>query len=124
MPPTLTADQILALAPDSASAKAGQGLASPRKWVALGWSERAAWGECQGSAREPYRTQIDLDEPAFRCSCPSRKFPCKHGLGLFLLLASEPSAFDQGAPPPWVAEWLNRRDQSASPRDPKPAATP
>jgi hypothetical protein len=112
----LTADQIRALAPDPASAKAGQGLANPRKWATLGWSERAAWGECQGSAREPYRTQIDLDEPTFRCSCPSRKFPCKHGIGLLLLLASQPAAFAQGAPPPWVAEWLAKRDQSAQQR--------
>ena len=116
MPPSLTADQILALAPDPASAKAGQGLASPRKWASLGSSERAAWGECQGSAREPYRTQVDLDEPAFRCSCPSRKFPCKHGLGLMLILASQPAAFAQGAPPPWVAEWLAKRDQGAQQR--------
>jgi hypothetical protein len=115
----LTADQIMALAPDPASAKAGQGLASPRKWASLGWSERAAWGECQGSAREPYRTQVDLDEPAFRCSCPSRKFPCKHGLGLMLMLANQPAAFTQGAPPPWVAEWLVKRDQSAQQRTTK-----
>ncbi|HJZ47889.1 MAG TPA: SWIM zinc finger family protein [Roseiflexaceae bacterium] len=120
MPDTLNADQILALAPDPGSAKAGQGLASRRKWLTLSRSERAAWGECQGSAREPYRTQIDLSEPAFRCSCPSRKFPCKHGLGLFLLLASDPAAFEQVAAPPWVAEWLNRRDQSAQPRAAKP----
>jgi hypothetical protein len=124
MPDTLNADQILALAPDAGSAKAGQGLASRRKWLALGRSDRAAWGECQGSARDPYRTQIDLAELAFRCSCPSRKFPCKHGLGLFLLLASEPSAFDQGAPPPWVAEWLQRRSQSAAQRESKPAPAP
>jgi hypothetical protein len=124
MPDTLNADQILALAPDPSSAKAGQGLASRRKWLALGHNGRAAWGECQGSSRDPYRTQIDLAEPAFRCSCPSRKFPCKHGLGLFLLLASEPAAFDHGAPPPWVAEWLSRRDQSASQRDVKPAPAP
>jgi hypothetical protein len=124
MPNTLTADQILALAPDAGSAKAGQGLASRRKWLALGRSDQAAWGECQGSARDPYRTQIDLAEPAFRCSCPSRKFPCKHGLGLFLLLASEPSAFDQGPPPPWVVEWLQRRSQSAAQREPKPAPAP
>jgi hypothetical protein len=124
MPNTLNADQILALAPDPGSAKAGQGLANRRKWLTLGRSDRAAWGECQGSAREPYRTQIDLAEPAFRCSCPSRKFPCKHGLGLFLLLANEPAAFDQGAPPAWVAEWLDRRDQSATQRDLKPAPAP
>ena len=85
MPTTLTAEQILALAPDPASARAGQGLANARKWATLGCDMRSAWGECQGSAREPYRTQIDLSEPAFRCSCPSRKFPCKHGLGLFNL---------------------------------------
>jgi len=126
MPNILNADQILALAPDAGSAKAGQALANRRKWLALGHNDRAAWGECQGSAREPYRTQIDLAEPAFRCSCPSRKFPCKHGLGLFLLLASAPATFDQGAPPPWVAEWLSRRDQSASQREVKlaPAADP
>jgi hypothetical protein len=111
MPPTLTADQILALAPDPGSAKAGQNLASPRKWLALGHSEHAAWGECQGSAREPYRTQIDLRQTMFRCSCPSRKFPCKHGLGLYLLLASAPVAFEQSAPPIWVAEWLAKREQ-------------
>jgi SWIM zinc finger len=124
MPNTLNPDQILALAPDAGSAKAGQGLASRRKWLVLGCSDRAAWGECQGSARDPYRTQIDLGEPAFRCSCPSRKFPCKHGLGLFLLLASEPAAFDRAAPPAWVAEWLDRRDQSAIKRDPKLAPAP
>jgi hypothetical protein len=119
MPHILTADQILALAPDPGSAKAGQGLANPRKWLALGRSERAVWGECQGSAREPYRTQIDLNEPAFRCSCPSRKFPCKHGLGLFLLLASQPAAFEQKAAPAWVTEWLGKRDQSAQQRTAK-----
>jgi hypothetical protein len=124
MPDILNTDQILALAPDAGAAKAGQSLASRRKWLALGRNERSAWGECQGSAREPYRTQIDLAAPAFRCSCPSRKFPCKHGLGLFLLLAGEPAVFDQGAPPPWVAEWLNRRDQSAPPRDLKPVPAP
>src|SRR5262245_54390532 len=108
-----TSEQILALAPDAASAKAGQGLATARKWQKLGADEQTAWGLCQGSARDPYQTQIDLAEPAFRCSCPSRKFPCKHGIGLFLLLASAPAAFDQGAPPAWVAEWLAKRDQNA-----------
>jgi hypothetical protein len=116
MPTTLTAEQILALAPDPSSARAGQSLANPRKWASLGCGAHVAWGECQGSAREPYRTQIDLAEPAFRCSCPSRKFPCKHGLGLFLLLASQPAAFAEGAPPAWVAEWLARRDRAVQQR--------
>ena len=82
------AEQILALAPDASAAKAGNALAQKSKWLRLGFDSRAVWGECQGSGKEPYRTKIDLREPAFACSCPSRKFPCKHGLGLFLLLAA------------------------------------
>lgn len=116
-----TTDQILALAPDAASAKSGQGLASPRKWLALGADERAAWGLCQGSGKDPYQTQIDLTEPAFRCSCPSRKFPCKHGLGLFLLLAADPAAFKEKSQPAWVGEWLASRAKREQQRTEKQA---
>jgi SWIM zinc finger len=105
-----TTERILALAPDPASAKAGQGLANPRKWVALGQSERLLWGECQGSGASPYQTQIDLSEPAFKCSCPSRKFPCKHGLGLLLMLGPQVPAV-KGVPPEWVIKWITSRDQ-------------
>lgn len=121
MATTFTTDQILALAPDAASAKAGQGLASPRKWVALGCTEQAAWGKCQGSSASPYQTQIDLSEPAFRCSCPSRKFPCKHGLGLFLLLANQPNAFTEKQQPDWVTERLESRTKRADKRAEKVA---
>ncbi len=107
----LTTEQVLALAPDAASAKAGRGLSTPRSWVSVGRDAQAVWGECQGSGKTPYRTQIDLCGPAFRCSCPSRKFPCKHGLGLLLLLAAQPDAVPQTDPPAWVAEWLASRIQ-------------
>ncbi len=107
----LTAPQVLALAPDLASMKAGQGLANPAKWSALGRNERSVWGECQGSAL--YRTQADLTGPAFHCSCPSRKFPCKHGLGLLLVLANSLTRIPEAAPPNWVEEWLKRRDAGA-----------
>lgn len=122
MPITWTVEQILALAPDQRSAAAGRLLATPRPWSGLGHTDRAAWGECQGSAGTPYRTQVDLSAPAFRCSCPSRKSPCKHGLGLLLLLAAEPGAFAQATPPAWVAEWLARA--AARPSSPAAAEHP
>lgn len=108
---TLTAEQILSLAPDASSAKAGGQLASPGKWGNLGRAQSAVWGECQGSGKDPYRTQIDLSEPAFKCSCPSRKFPCKHGLGLYLLLASHDQLFAAAGAPGWVSDWLQSRQQ-------------
>jgi len=110
---TLTVEQVLALAPDTASVKAGQGLANPAKWPSLGHAGRSVWGECQGSGKTPYRTQVDLTGPAFHCSCPSRKFPCKHGLGLLLLLAGNPARVREVSPPPWVSEWITKRDASS-----------
>ncbi len=116
---TLTADQILALAPDASSAKAGSQLAQPGKWGNLGSADGVLWGECQGSGKDPYRTQIDTSEPAFKCSCPSRKFPCKHGLGLYLLQASHASLFGAGAQPQWVRDWLDSRQQRAAKKEEK-----
>ena len=104
-----TRERIVQIAPDPASAKAGEGLATPRKWVSMGHDESAAWGECQGSGAKPYQVQVDLKEAAFKCSCPSRKFPCKHGIGLMLMHAA--GQVGAGAQPPWVQQWLASRGQ-------------
>lgn len=127
---TWTPEQILSLAPDPGAAKNGRGLATPKQWVTLGQQTTpvpVVWGECQGSGKTPYQTQIDLRDPAFRCSCPSRKFPCKHGLGLFLLFVDPDKSplFGESSPPDWVTEWISSRTQRqekqaqvASPKDP------
>ncbi len=105
-----------ALAPDASSAKAGRGLATASHWGLLGGDETAAWGECRGSGSRPYQVRIDLREPAFKCSCPSRKFPCKHGLALFFLLVEQPDQFRERSRPAWVEEWLTSRDKRATKR--------
>ena len=125
---TWTAEQVLALSPDAGSAKRGRSLAHTAKWPLLGKSTRAIWGECQGSGKKPYRTVIDLDVdlggPAFRCSCPSRKFPCKHAIALFLLY-TEQTSFIEGNPPDWSAQWLEKRKQTATQTpSAKPTADP
>ncbi|MDJ0775922.1 MAG: SWIM zinc finger family protein [Mastigocoleus sp. MO_167.B18] len=106
-----TSEQILALSPDASSTKNGKALANPGKWSSLGHHEQVIWGEFLGSGKNPYRTQIDLTEPAFKCTCPSRKFPCKHALGLFLLFANDTSKFSGNVPPEWVISWLDSRKQ-------------
>jgi hypothetical protein len=105
----LTEDQILALAPDEASKKSGKDLANLSKWATKGANEQALWGECQGSGSKPYQTQIDVSNIAFKCSCPSRKFPCKHGLGLLLLYVRQKNTFTDTGAPAWVTEWLSKR---------------
>lgn len=105
----LSEDQILALAPDESSKKSGKELTNPVKWTNTGVNAKALWGECQGSGSKPYQTQIDIAALAFKCSCPSRKFPCKHGLGLLLLYNRQKNSFTQTASPSWVEEWINKR---------------
>ncbi len=107
----LTSEQITALAPDPASLRAGQALAAPGKWQNLGQTESAAWGEISGSGKNPYQVIIDFTAPAFKCTCPSRKFPCKHGLALALILSG--GALAAAEPPDWVATWLQSREERA-----------
>ena len=116
----LTTEAVLALAPDDASAKAARGLLAPAKWPTLGHDATAAWGECQGSGSKPYQTQVDLSGPVFKCSCPSRKFPCKHGLALLLLRAQDTGRFTTPAEPPeWVRAWLEGRRERAEKQEQK-----
>jgi hypothetical protein len=110
---TLSLEAVLALAPDGASAQAARGLATPAKWPLLGAHDAAVWGACQGSGAKPYQTQVDLSGPAFKCSCPSRKFPCKHGLALLMLRVQDPSRFTSADAPAWVTEWLGSRAEKA-----------
>jgi len=116
----LTTEQALALAPDPSSASAGQKLATERSWQGLGRDERAAWGECKGSAL--YQVRIDLSDLATKCTCPSRKFPCKHAIGLLLLVAGQ--RIPSGSPPEWVAEWLSKRSTTAERKAKREAAGP
>ena len=110
--PTYTAAQIAQLAPDAASNKAAAALGA-NKWPLLEKQGDALWGHCQGSGKNPYQTAVDLSaEPAFKCSCPSRKFPCKHGLALLLRYAESPERFQEAAPPDWVTAWLEKRQQT------------
>ena len=107
MPIELTVAQVLSLSPDAASVAAGKKLAKPGPWKGLGHSATSFWGECQGSAL--YQTQVALADLASKCSCPSRKFPCKHALGLLLLAADAPHSIPEGAEPEWVTSWLEKR---------------
>ncbi|MFF1320598.1 MULTISPECIES: SWIM zinc finger family protein [Streptomyces] len=113
-----TADQVLALAPDAASRKAGSKLGAAGPWSEAGSAEEGTvWGLCKGSGSKPYQTVVDIADasgPAYKCSCPSRKFPCKHALGLLLLWAGGDGAMPSAAEPPdWAEQWIKGRRQRA-----------
>lgn len=108
------------LATDQASLKAAAGLAKPGKWSGVGASPDGAliWGECAGSGANPYRVMADLRDMGNKCTCPSRKFPCKHGLALLWMQAEAVVPFPIVDTPEWVTEWLGRRRPTGG--QPKP----
>jgi hypothetical protein len=80
-------DYVDAAAPNAAASKNGRGLLVKNKFTRLHLSPdgNLLFGECKGSGKEPYQCSADFvraDQPTYRCSCPSRQFPCKHCLGL------------------------------------------
>jgi hypothetical protein len=117
--------QVLSLAPDASAERAARSLAAARAWLSGGCTEQepaAVWGECTGSAAAPYRTAVDLSGPAYKCTCPSRKFPCKHALGLLLLWSD--GGVPAGEPPDWAHTWLAGRAARGSGARPGGPADP
>ena len=83
----LTEEYINSTAPNQNAIQNGWGLVRKHSFVKLNVSKdgTALFGECEGSGASNYLTSVDFmspDSPVFRCTCPSRQFPCKHALGL------------------------------------------
>lgn len=86
---------------------AASALARPDRWRSLHLEGDAVWGEIVGTA--PYRVACLPAEPAFSCSCPSQRKPCKHALALLMTFARAPDAFAAATAPAWVTDWAAAR---------------
>ena len=107
----LTLEQVTEMAPDSSSAAAGKKLMALKNWPDVGRDDASLWGKCQGS--KVYQIMVDLSNLGYKCNCPSRKFPCKHVLGLLMLTATSPDAVMEATRPDWVDDWLSKRQARA-----------
>jgi len=115
----VTHAQIEALAPDQASNKNAMTIFNKTPWEVYR-SDRALWSAIKGSGSRPYLCAMDISSIAFKCSCPSRKFPCKHGLALGFYLAHHTiEQIAAAEEPEWVKEWIDKRSaKAAAPKAP------
>ena len=114
--PTLTEDAVTRFAPDDSTLQNARGLVRKKNYTSPGISGDATWllGKCKGSGKNPYEVSVDLvDEsnPTFRCNCPSRKFPCKHSLGLLLYYVQTPAQFSPQEP---SEDLLSKREKKVA----------
>lgn len=83
----VTEQQIISMAPNSSAVANARKISAGGGFVSLSRTEDGTFymGECKGSGKSNYTVSVDfIDEnsPLCRCSCPSRQYPCKHGLAL------------------------------------------
>ncbi|SET34731.1 SWIM zinc finger family protein [Paenibacillus sp. NFR01] len=90
--PDITSTYVDSLAPNAAAVKNGQNLVRKNSFTELSRTDSGdlLFGLCAGSGKLPYACSVDFmvpEKPVFRCTCPSRQFPCKHALGLLYAYA-------------------------------------
>jgi hypothetical protein len=110
-------EQVIGAAPDDSSMAAARKLARSGPWSDTGSNDVLVWGKCQGSGKTPYQVSVDIAAPAYRCSCPSRKFPCKHALALLLLWARGETADVGAETSDFAEEWATQRADRAAARE-------
>ncbi|MCI7813286.1 MAG: SWIM zinc finger family protein [Lachnospiraceae bacterium] len=113
--------QIAALAPNVAAASNGKKISANGGFVKLFRSgdDTFYMGECKGSGKANYITSadfIDPEAPVFRCSCPSRQFPCKHSLALLYEIAAE-KRFEEIEIPQDIIEQRAKREARAAKKE-------
>jgi hypothetical protein len=105
-------------APDDQIRKAARRLAIPTPWSDVGVTGSLLYGRCQGSGKAPYQVSVDTAGPRYTCTCPSRKFPCKHSVALLYLWA-EGRVDEHGVAAGFASEWAARPSGAATDQAPK-----
>lgn len=112
---SITEEFIETAAPNADAAKNGKALVLKSKFLKFHQTpdETLLFGHCQGSGKEPYLCSADFAQPhapVYRCTCPSRQFPCKHSLGL-LYAFMQGKSFAPAEAPEAIA---SKRDKAAA----------
>ena len=123
----ISKDFLTSVAPNDAALRNGESLVKKHSFSGLVVSCDGSYvgGLCAGSGSSPYACSVDFIDPAapvFRCSCPSRQFPCKHVLGL-LYAYTEGRTFEQGDIPADILDKRRKKEQRVSAK-PKENETP
>ena len=90
----ITEQQVIAMAPNQSAVSNARKISQKGGFVRLERSEDDTFylGECTGSGKNNYITSVDFMDaasPVCRCSCPSRQFPCKHGVALLFEISAK-----------------------------------
>ena len=112
---TFDEQQIVSMAPNANAVANGRKLSSGGSFIKRMRSsdDSLYFAECKGSGKSNYNVSIDFEkenEPVFRCSCPSRQFPCKHAIGLMFEM-KEGKTFEDAKIPQDILDKRNKIEE-------------
>ena len=89
----LSEQEIRPLAPNDSAFRNGKKISDSGAFTERFCSKDDSYyaGSCKGSGKSLYQVSACFEEgkaPVIRCSCPSRQFPCKHGIALLFEIAA------------------------------------
>ena len=89
----LSEQEIRPLAPNDSAFRNGKKISDSGAFTERFCSKDESYyaGSCKGSGKSLYQVSACFEEgkaPVIRCSCPSRQFPCKHGIALLFEIAA------------------------------------
>ena len=125
---TLSEQDIRPLAPNDSAFRNGKKISDSGAFTERVCSKDESYyaGSCKGSGKSLYQVSACFEEgkaPVIRCSCPSRQFPCKHGIALLFEIAAGKDFAETEIPEDIVKkqEKLKKRDEKKSEEKAEPA---
>ena len=124
----LSEQEIRPLAPNDSAFRNGKKISDSGAFTERFCSKDDSYyaGSCKGSGKSLYQVSACFEEgkaPVIRCSCPSRQFPCKHGIALLFEIAAGKDFAETEIPEDIVKkqEKLKKRDEKKSEEKAEPA---
>ena len=124
----LSEQDISPLAPNDSAFRNGKKISDSGAFTERVCSKDESYyaGKCKGSGKSLYQVSACFEEgkaPVIRCSCPSRQFPCKHGIALLFEIAAGKDFAETEIPEDIVKkqEKLKKRDEKKSEEKAEPA---
>lgn len=115
--PSWSYERLLNYAPDSRTLSQARGLFFAKRWKILEGNGQYLWGEYETAHGHQHKAFVRLEPPLFRCSCKSRRRPCKHSLALVLLFLNRPDAWVvKDEMPEWAVQYVQQKEVPKPPK--------
>lgn len=109
-------ERLLQLAPDGGTLEQARKLFFAKRWLLLEGNGEYLWGVYETAYGHRHEAVVRLEPPLLRCSCNSRRRPCKHALAMILLFLNRNEVWKvKEELPDWALELIGKQAVATKP---------